>query len=151
VTGVVGTIVRYLINWNDDPVAASIINTLVQILTFRQPQHLPIMTKTRNTATSRKRVEDDSSMEISYDTSAIPTNDTNVRLPFFRDTRTKIKNAIAHPKPFCWVMEYGDRNILCWDNADKKLRKDIQLITIEKSKALIWRCQTSTALTRLIY
>ena len=94
------------------------------------------MAKARNTTASRKHVEDEnsSSTEVVYETewSATPPKGINTGLLFFEDTRANIKNIAAHPESFCWVREFGDRDILCWEKADGSSRKAIQLITTGK-------------------
>jgi hypothetical protein len=106
------------------------------ILTLHQTVHLPIMTKAKNIAAKRKHADDEGSSDVPYDTewSATPTEDTNTGLPFFRDTRANINSIVAHPETFHWVREFGDRDVLCWEKADKNSRKDIQLITIGEIK-----------------
>jgi hypothetical protein len=106
------------------------------VSTFLQPKHLSTMAKARNTTASRKHVEDESSSstEVVYETewSATPPKGINTGLPFFEDTRANIKNIAAHPESFRWVREFGDRDILCWEEADGSCRKAIQLITTGK-------------------
>jgi hypothetical protein len=94
------------------------------------------MTKAKNIAAKRKHADDEGSSDVPYDTewSATPTEDTNTGLPFFRDTRANINSIVAHPETFHWVREFGDRDVLCWEKADKNSRKDIQLITIGEIK-----------------
>jgi len=94
------------------------------------------MARARNTAASRKHVEDKSSPEVVYDTewSATPPADTNTGFPFFRDTKANINNIVAHKKSFRWVREFGDRDVLCWEKADESSRKAVQLIAIGKIK-----------------